>query len=145
MKSYISRKFPLDTRTTAQIFALRPGTSVAARGPVARAGFDVTGILLTKNLPNSEVVEGNRSAILLLPTLPDDLQSKLDLSRCRGGLVQSRRQGAAVRVKDGIVLPERIQKTWGQEVRVIQDVEKLASKLQIELCSAFAGASSTHG
>jgi hypothetical protein len=47
-------------------------------------------------------------------------------------LVQCRGQTAAVRVKDGIVLSEGIQKTRGQKVRVIQDVEKLGAELQIE-------------
>src|SRR5579864_564983 len=82
----------------------------------------------TRTLPRSGALD-----------LPNDLQSKLDLAGRRGGLVQGRltvrdagAKAGAVRVKHRIVLPEGIQKTWRQKIRVIEDVEELRPELQVE-------------
>src|SRR5436305_11407760 len=50
MKSYISKKFPLETRTTAQIFALRAAVVVTGVAVASSLGFDATTTLSTTNL-----------------------------------------------------------------------------------------------
>src|SRR5467141_1615972 len=61
MKSYISRKFPLETRTTAQIFALRPRRRVRGIPRVSRVSLEVTGILPTANVSSPSLVVRGRN------------------------------------------------------------------------------------
>src|SRR5258707_8797486 len=151
MKSYISRKFPLETRTTDQTLELRSvGVSMGPcwkrsftiyvharkryshkRGICAWINCSARGVERAEQLGEVDFARynlawgGNSES-------PDQLETKLDLAGSGGCLVQPNRKIAAVEIKRRVVLTKGVQESRREEVTVIQDVKELRPELDIK-------------